>query len=92
MKPEEKDQIIKALKDRIAEQPCPRCGNEEFGLADGYFNQPLQDRIGGITLGGPTIPSVAVICNKCGFISQHALGALNLLPTPDKKKKDDISQ
>jgi ribosomal protein S27AE len=80
MKQEEKDKIIKALEERLAKLPCPRCGNQQFSLADGYFSQPLQENLGGIVLGGPAIPSVVVVCNKCGFISQHALGALGLLP------------
>lgn len=88
MKPEEKEKIINALEDRFAKLPCPRCGNQQFSLADGYFSQPLQENLGGIVLGGPAIPSVVVVCNKCGFISQHALGALGLLPIQNESQKD----
>jgi hypothetical protein len=30
--------------------------------------------------GGQTVPAAAIVCNRCGFLSQHALGALGLLP------------
>ena len=92
MTSEDKEKIVKALEERFAKHPCPRCLNQQFTLADGYFNQPLQnDLTGGLVIGGPSIPSVVVVCTRCGFISQHALGALGLLPPqkkPDEKKND----
>ena len=80
---EEKLKITRALDERGANRPCPRCGNESFALVGGYFNQTIQIEAQGIFLGGPSIPSVVVVCNQCGYLSQHALGALGLLP---KKK------
>lgn len=88
MTPKEKDEIIKRLEERFANNPCPRCGNQHFALADGYFTQPIQKDITGIVIGGPNIPSVVVICTRCGFISQHALGSLGLLPPQDNKQDD----
>lgn len=56
------------------------CSNQGFSLAEGYFNNILNfDLKGGMVLGGPTIPTIALICNNCGFTSQHALGVLGLL-------------
>lgn len=87
MQADEKEKIIKSLGDRLAKFPCPRCGNQQFSLVDGYFNQVLQENLsGGIILGGPAIPSVVVVCGRCGFMSQHALGVLGLLP---QQKSDD---
>ncbi len=77
---EKKQEIIKALEERGAKLPCPRCGNNSFNLLDGYFNQTIQTNLKGMTLGGPSIPSVVVVCNRCGHLSQHALGTLGLLP------------
>lgn len=76
----QKQQIIKALDERGAKLPCPRCGNNNFTLLDGYFNQTIQTELKGMVIGGPSIPSVVVACNRCGFLSQHAIGALGLLP------------
>jgi len=77
---EKKQEIIKALEERGAKLPCPRCGNNSFNLLDGYFNQTIQTDLKGMVLGGPSIPSVVVACNRCGYLSQHALGTLGLLP------------
>lgn len=77
---DQKQKIIKALDKAGATLPCPRCGTGHFSLVDGYFNHPIQTTLGGLVIGGPSVPSVVVVCNQCGFISQHALGALNLLP------------
>ena len=83
---EEKERIIQALDDRGAKLPCPRCGNNSFTLLDGYFNQTIQTELKGMVIGGPSVPSVVVACNRCGYLSQHALGALGLLPKEEVKK------
>jgi hypothetical protein len=81
MTPEEKGKIIAKLNEVGAQLPCPRCGNQQFSLVDGYFANQIQQTVGDIVIGGgPMIPSVIAICNKCGFVSQHALGSLGLLP------------
>lgn len=86
---EDKQKIISELNNRInsGDIKCPMCGNKHFIIADGYYNSILQDNLNGIVLGGPSIPSIPIICNRCGFISSHALGILGLLP-----KQNDESQ
>lgn len=66
---------------------CPMCGNNSFSLADGYFSNVIQDNLGGLVIGGPSIPAIPIICDKCGFISMHALGPLGLLPPHKEEKK-----
>lgn len=82
----EKERIINALNSRGAVKPCPRCGNNEFNLIDGYFNQSIQFELTGLSIGGPSIPSIIVVCSKCGYMSQHAMGSLGLLPQEKSKK------
>lgn len=77
-----RDRIIQALKSRGATNPCPRCGNSSFSLVDGYFNNLVQDELDGLVIGGPTVPSVVIACDRCGFLSQHAAGVLGLLSEP----------
>jgi len=55
---EQKNEIIKRLVERGAVLPCPRCGNKNFVIVDGYFTQTLSSEIGALVLGGQTIPSV----------------------------------
>jgi ribosomal protein L37E len=87
-----KDGIIKALTDRGANLPCPRCGNNTFTLLDGYFNQVIQEDPKGIVLGGRTIPSAVIACNRCGYLSQHALGTLGMLPKDEDKPDEEVKQ
>ena len=88
----QKDEIIKALTERGASLPCPRCGNNAFTLLDGYFNQVIQEEPKGIVLGGRTIPSVAVACKRCGYLAQHALGVLGLLPKEETKTIEEVKK
>ena len=77
--PEQKQRIVSALEERGVTLPCPRCGNATFELVDGYFNQPVQEGLESFSIGGPSIPSVVITCSRCGYMTQHAIGALGLL-------------
>ena len=68
--------------------PCPRCASTEFSVADGYLNQTIQGELSGVVIGGPSIPSALIVCTNCGFMSQHALGALGLLPPAPERNGD----
>lgn len=85
----EKQIIIQELNKRFGPNgiKCPMCGNNHFIIGDGYFNSFMQDDFRNLNLGGPSIPSIPIICNKCGFISSHALGVLGLLPKNDNEGK-----
>jgi hypothetical protein len=83
---EQKDKIVAKLVERGVRLPCPRCGNPNFTLLDGYFTQPVSTEIGTLVLGGPTVPSIVTACTQCGYLSQHALGALGLLPAEKETK------
>lgn len=85
---EKKEEIINVLKERGAELPCPRCGKRNFTLIDGYFNQAIQFNLDSMQLGGPSVPSVTIACNNCGYMSQHALGVLGLLPKAVAEKEE----
>ena len=86
---EEKQRIILELNKRFGSSgiKCPMCGNNHFIIGDGYFNSFMQDDIRSLNLGGPSIPSIPIICDRCGFISSHALGVLGLLPKNDNEGK-----
>lgn len=79
MSPEVRKQVIDALTKAGVNLPCPRCGNKQFNLVEGFFVQIIQQGIKNIVLGGQSIPSIVTACSQCGFLSQHALGALNLM-------------
>ncbi len=83
---EERDKIVEALNKKHATKPCPRCGNNSFSLVGGYFNHFIQLNLSGVSIGGPSVPTVVAVCTNCGWISEHALGALGLLTNPESKK------
>ena len=84
----QKTEIVEMLRDKGATLPCPRCGKVKFDLIDGYLNTSFgKEMTAGLVIGGATMPSVVIVCKNCGFISQHALGALNLLPSKRKERQ-----
>jgi len=84
----EKEKIIQALSSKSATRPCPRCGNNSFAILDGYINHFIQSSLGGVTIGGPSVPTAVVVCTNCGWLAEHALGSLGMLP----EKKEDPSK
>ncbi len=75
-----KQEIINALESKHVQAKCPMCQQSKFSVVDMYVRNSLQDDLQNIVLDGPAIPTAAIICMNCGFVSQHALGVLGLLP------------
>lgn len=86
------EEEMRRIADKLAEvgvrTSCPMCNTQNsWVLADGYLNEPIQGGLHqGLVIGGPSIPSAALICSNCGFMSQHALGALGLLEHPPEEE------
>lgn len=85
-----KKQIAQVLSERLGQFQCPMCHKGPFSILDGYVSVTLQSNLKSYALGGPSIPSVGVVCTHCGYISLHALGALGLLETP--KSEPPVSE
>jgi predicted Zn-ribbon and HTH transcriptional regulator len=65
---------------------CPMCKSNEWTLVDGYFVNHIQDvPTTGLQV-GKGLPTAVLCCTNCGFISQHALGILGLLPQANNGK------
>lgn len=75
--PERSKRIVEALKGKGVTKPCPRCGHLHFGLV-AESSIMIQSESGTFVIGGPVVPTVIVACNNCGFVTQHALGALGI--------------
>jgi hypothetical protein len=79
--PEQRENITKALAERGATLPCPRCGDSNWKVLDAYISNPLTEDVRKVTVGGPVLPAVTVICTKCGFLAEHlAATVLDLSP------------
>ena len=56
---------------------CPMCGNSTFEVVDGFCSFGVTYDIGNKAV--RSIPVSAFVCERCGFVSFHALGALGLM-------------
>lgn len=75
---ENKQIILKKLQERIGSYQCPICHNNSFTIVDGYLANSLQNDFSSMQLGGSFLPSVALVCNKCGFTSMHNAKVLGI--------------
>ena len=75
---EKKQLIINKLLERISRYQCPICHNGSFTIVDGYLANTLQNDFSSMQLGGSFLPSVALVCNKCGFTSMHNAKVLGI--------------
>lgn len=80
MDDKEKDRIIKRFMELAPAPSCPMCHGQEFTILDRYpVNPVVDDYRKPSAIIGRSIPTVAIICNHCGFISQHAMGFMGLM-------------
>jgi hypothetical protein len=82
---ERQDKIIDVFSRKGANKPCPRCGKNSFAIIEEYITLAIQKDLNNIVIGGPSIPAAVAICNNCGYISLHALGAIGLLEKVNTK-------
>jgi hypothetical protein len=73
---DDKHRIISALKAKGAGS-CPRCTDSKWTVSE-YSRIEVQATVERNSAGGATIPAVMIVCQHCGFISQHALQPLGL--------------
>jgi ribosomal protein S27AE len=76
---ERANQIIQALSKKGVTKPCPRCGHPHFSVV---AETSIPINYNPMIIGGDTsvVPTVIVACSNCGFVTQHALGALGIAP------------
>ena len=79
-----RDRIAKAIIEKGATKPCPRCGQSDFTIAEDLSLVTLNSNLGSVAIGGPAIPVALVVCSNCGFLSQHAIGVLDLVDLVQK--------
>jgi transcription initiation factor IIE alpha subunit len=91
---EETEKIVKKIEDAIKKKrgqggfQCPVCTNNNFSLAGGFTNDFLMDKMSGnLRIGGPTLPSVPIVCTNCGntfFLNAKILGIEENKPSQEK--------
>jgi hypothetical protein len=75
---DDKHRIIAALKERGAGS-CPRCSDSQWTVSE-YSRIEVQATMERNTAERTTIPAIMIVCENCGFISQHALQPLGIWP------------
>ncbi len=73
-----KEKIAAKLYEKGVNQPCPRCASFNFEVV-GQTLLALAENPQNIIVGGPAVPSAIIACSHCGFITLHAISALNLM-------------
>jgi len=87
---EQKQAIVDVLKKRGVPAACPMCRQNNWTVGDGYLAPIIQPDLHAMALGGQSIPSALLVCTNCGFMSQHALGILGLLPSLPVEEEDGV--
>lgn len=75
---DDKHRIVAALKSRGAGS-CPRCQNSQWTVSE-YARIEAQSTMKRNSTEKTIIPAVMIVCENCGFISQHALQPLGIWP------------
>ena len=69
--------IAESLRTKIRPN-CPMCTRTAWTLGDEFVAASATSLQGGIAIGGPFIPMIQMVCNHCGFVSHHAVGAVGV--------------
>ncbi len=75
---DDKHRIVAALKTRGAGS-CPRCQNSQWTVSE-YSRLEGQATMARNSAETTIIPAIMIVCENCGFISQHALQPLGIWP------------
>lgn len=74
---EEEKKVVKLkLESKGVKLLCPMCGNNGFIMADGYMTNIIHTKASVADRAGQEIRMIPIICNNCGFLSQHVLRVL----------------
>ena len=66
------ERLVAELRRLGATKPCSRCGHPHFEIV---AESMLETRDG-----SQLIPVVLVGCKNCGYLVEHSLGILNMMP------------
>ena len=86
MNKKEHNELIEKLRSLGATKNCPRCGNNQYDVPDSYGEIVIRPYLNKESSETKTISFVMVICDKCGYIAQHAITSLGY---PDKEPDYD---
>lgn len=72
----------------VGRKSCPICQNNNWSLSDTIYEfRPFQH--GGLTVGGPVIPTVVITCTNCGHTLFFNAIKLDIVKVPKGKEEGD---
>lgn len=74
--PSEPEPFNDAIARSGVKDECPRCDATDWKVLEGDYAF-IKTATDPTAAGGPGIPCAVAICTGCGFVSMHALGALD---------------
>lgn len=91
--PEDSARILQAIQERVPNvAPCAVCGTRNFTLGEGFVRLDLSElHSSAIRIGGPALPSVALVCQNCGntiLLNLIVLGLTDLAVAPPRGAAD----
>lgn len=57
---------------------CPICQTRNWAIGDEIVGANSVSLGGSTVMGGPFIPMAQIVCNRCGFVSHHAVALLGI--------------
>jgi ribosomal protein S27AE len=70
--------ITSSLEAVGATLACPRCGQSEFTVLDGYIMEHAQSQTRNLVFSGDNrVTCVAAVCGRCGYLAQHLMDVLS---------------
>ena len=73
------NKIAKALEEKDALGPCPRCGKEDFAVVDAEGFVPVIKKVENkASLLHSSVPVAIIVCENCGYVLLHATKALGI--------------
>lgn len=88
---EKREIALKWIKEKAPRLDCECCGKGSWTLAEDLVTPTVLSKGGGIVLGGPTYPSIMIICNNCGntkLFNAIVSGVITPKDAEDGGKKD----
>ena len=73
------EKIVEKLQEKIKNPHCPMCGHRKFAMIDSLIKHTLQRGDDSYSISGRYVPCAVTICQNCGFVAEHAIGALGLI-------------
>lgn len=64
------------MNSKCTQHNCPSCGRNQWGL--GMVIAAPEATSEGLSIGGPSVPMVQVICNHCAYVKPYAAVPIGL--------------